>query len=95
MSQSLSTTIKIGDEVVVDMSKMVGFGSYIADGNGGSPVVVIRVTQVDADGEQGFGVARSLLPIGGHDILWTRASLVEQDDETVVRHRDGLVYLAG
>ena len=74
---SKSTNPQVGDEIVVDLSKMahIGYGDHIARGNAGNNEVIIKVTQVDSDGS-GFGVCRSVLPIGGHMILCTEESIV-------------------
>lgn len=83
MTTTLTPANTVGEMLLVDLSKTVGQASAINDGNGGNPLVVIKVTEpavvwVEPTGEQslcGFGTALTESPLAGHEVAYTLDSI--------------------
>lgn len=71
-----------GDHLLIDLSKTIGQESALAALGLAGPCVEIRVTcpsqTFEGTGQilAGFGRARCLGPLGGHEVLYTDESIV-------------------
>jgi hypothetical protein len=61
------TNLEVGQIVLVDMSKMVGFESHIAEGNDGHAKAFVKITFLEEAREQGVQ--------GGYGTFFTENAL--------------------
>jgi hypothetical protein len=78
---SMTSTIEVGQTVMIDMSRMIGFESHIADGNNGHVKAFVKVTFLEDDRSAGvhggYGTFFTENLLNGIDTFFSYDSLVD------------------